>query len=105
MSEEVKDDAAQVTAEEVKDTKKDVEMTPEQKEFVDKVETMSVMELSKLVKVLEDKFGVSAAAPMAMMAGGAAGGFPLHTDRRWLRRFCADLLGIVPDPFPPRSLV
>jgi large subunit ribosomal protein L7/L12 len=35
------------------------------------IETMSVLELSQLVKELETKFGVSAAAPM-MMGGGAA---------------------------------
>jgi large subunit ribosomal protein L7/L12 len=35
------------------------------------IENMSVLDLSKLVKELEEKFGVSAAAPMAMMAGGA----------------------------------
>ncbi len=43
-------------------------------EFVDWVETISVLELSKLVKALEVRLGVSAAAPMAMampMAGGA----------------------------------
>ena len=43
---------------------------------VEMVEKMSVLELAELVKVLEDKFGVSAAAPVAMAAGGgaAAGG-------------------------------
>ena len=35
---------------------------------------MSVLDLSELVKVLEDKFGVSAAAPAMMMAAPAAGG-------------------------------
>lgn len=45
-------------------------------EFVDWVETISVLELSKLVKALEDRLGVSAAAPMAMAMpmGGAGGG-------------------------------
>jgi large subunit ribosomal protein L7/L12 len=38
------------------------------------VEEMTVLELSDLVKKLEEKFGVSAAAPMVMGAGGAAGG-------------------------------
>lgn len=38
------------------------------------IENMSVLELSQLVKELEEKFGVSAAAPVAMMAGGAVGG-------------------------------
>ena len=35
---------------------------------------MSVLDLSELVTVLEDKFGVSAAAPVAVAAAGAAGG-------------------------------
>ena len=34
---------------------------------------MTVLELSELIKELEDKFGVSAAAPVAMMAAGPAG--------------------------------
>jgi large subunit ribosomal protein L7/L12 len=41
-------------------------------EFIDWIEGISVLELSKLVKALEDRLGVTAAAPMAMMAGGAA---------------------------------
>jgi len=47
-------------------------------EFVEWIEGISVLELSQLVKVLEDRLGVSAAAPMAMAAmvpadgGGAA---------------------------------
>lgn len=44
-------------------------------DLIKQIESMSVLELSELVKVLEDRFGVSAAAPM-MMAGAApaAGG-------------------------------
>ncbi|MDP8292378.1 MAG: 50S ribosomal protein L7/L12 [Candidatus Orphnella occulta] len=50
-------------------------MTKEQEEFVSKIENMSVIELSSLVKVLEEKFEVSAQAPMMVAAaGGAAGG-------------------------------
>ena len=45
-------------------------------EFVDWVEGISVRDLSKLVKALEDRLGVSASAPVAMMAGGAGGGAP-----------------------------
>jgi large subunit ribosomal protein L7/L12 len=37
------------------------------------IEKMSVLELSELIKELEDKFGVSAAAPVAVAAGPAAG--------------------------------
>lgn len=40
--------------------------------LVSEIEKLSVLELSELVKVLEEKFGVSAAAPM-MVAGAGAG--------------------------------
>lgn len=44
-------------------------------DLISSIEKMSVLELSELVKALEDKFGVSAAAPVAMAAmPGAAGG-------------------------------
>jgi large subunit ribosomal protein L7/L12 len=42
--------------------------------LVEQIEKLSVLELSELVKVLEEKFGVSAAAPMMMGAMPAAGG-------------------------------
>ena len=42
------------------------------KSLVEHIEKLSVLELSELVKVLEDKFGVSAAAPMMMGAAPAA---------------------------------
>lgn len=41
--------------------------------LVSEIEKMSVLDLSELVKVLEEKFGVSAAAPAMMMAAPAAG--------------------------------
>ncbi len=41
-------------------------------EFISAIESMSVLELNDLVKALEEKFGVSAAAPVAVAAGGAA---------------------------------
>lgn len=43
------------------------------KKVIESIETMSVLELSELVKALEDKFGVVAAAPVAV-AGAPAGG-------------------------------
>ncbi|MEK7540166.1 MAG: 50S ribosomal protein L7/L12 [Patescibacteria group bacterium] len=50
------------------------EEVPEKfKSIVETIEKMSVLDLSELVKVLEGKFGVSAAAPMMMAAGPAAG--------------------------------
>jgi len=51
-----------------------VEVPKKFKDLVQQIEEMSVLELSELVKVLEDKFGVSAAAPVAVAAVGAAAG-------------------------------
>ncbi len=42
--------------------------------LVEEIKKLSVTELAELVKALEEEFGVSAAAPVAMMAGPAAGG-------------------------------
>jgi large subunit ribosomal protein L7/L12 len=42
--------------------------------FLTSLDSMSVMELNELVKAIEEKFGVSAAAMAAPAAGGAAGG-------------------------------
>ena len=53
---------------------KEVEVPKKFKKLVEEIEQMSVIDLSELVKVLEDKFGVSAAAPAMMVAGPAAGG-------------------------------
>jgi len=56
------------------DEKKVVEVPEKFKSLVETVEQMSVIELSELVSILEDKFGVSASAPAMMMAApGAAG--------------------------------
>ena len=41
------------------------------KSLVEEVEKMSIVELAELVKVLENKFGVSAAAPVAVAAAAA----------------------------------
>ena len=44
-------------------------------EIMEAIESMTVLELSELVKAMEEKFGVSAAAPVAVAAvGGAAAG-------------------------------
>lgn len=61
------------------DAKKEVDMSAlsaDAKKMIEQIEKMSVLELSQLVKVLEEKFGVSAAAPVAMMAAGAAAAAP-----------------------------
>lgn len=51
-----------------------IEVPEKFKSLVDQVEKLTAIELSELVKILEEKFGVSAAAPVMMGAGPAAGG-------------------------------
>jgi large subunit ribosomal protein L7/L12 len=54
---------------------KEVVEVPEKfKKLVEEIEKMSVLDLSELVKILEEKFGVSAAAPMMMGAMPAGAG-------------------------------
>jgi large subunit ribosomal protein L7/L12 len=63
------------------ETKEEVKLSKEVQTIVDKVEKLSLMEVSELVKALEDKFGVSAAAPMmmgAMPAGAGADAAPVE---------------------------
>lgn len=55
------------------DEKKEVQVPAKFADLVKKIEEMSVLDLAELVKILEEKFGVSAAAPM-MMTAPAAGG-------------------------------
>jgi large subunit ribosomal protein L7/L12 len=70
MSEEKKtSEVEEKTTEETK-----VEVSAKFKGIVEEIEKMSVLDLSELVKILEDKFGVSATAPMAMAVAPAAGG-------------------------------
>jgi len=52
----------------------EVEVPEKFQSLVKQIEELSVLDLAELVKVLEKKFGVSAAAPVAVMAGGAAAG-------------------------------
>lgn len=69
--------AAEAPAEEAKaEPKKKAKAGGNVDKIIEMVETMTVLELSDLVKSLEDKFGVTAAAPMAMMPGMMAGGAP-----------------------------
>ena len=61
-------------------------------EIISAIEEMSVLELSELVEELEDKFGVSAAAPVAV-AGGAAGGGAAEEEQTEFDVFLADIGG------------
>ena len=59
------------------DEKKEVQVPEKFKALVEQIEKLSVLDLAELVKVLEEKFGVSASAPvMAMAAAPAAGAAP-----------------------------
>ena len=53
-----------------------VEVSPEMEQFISYVEKLSVLELSKLVKALEDRLGVSAAAPVAVAAAAPGAAAP-----------------------------
>lgn len=58
------------------ETKEEVKLSKDAEKILDAVEKLSVLDLANLVKAMEDKFGVSAAAPVMMAGGGApaAGG-------------------------------
>ena len=47
-------------------------MAASKEQILDAISSMTVMEVVDLVKMMEDKFGVTAAAPVAMAAAGAA---------------------------------
>jgi large subunit ribosomal protein L7/L12 len=49
-------------------------MAATKEEIIEALSSMTVLEISELVKALEEKFGVSAAAPVAVVAGAPAGG-------------------------------
>jgi len=55
------------------------DVTKEQ--VVEFISNMSVLDLAELVKELEEKFGVSAAAPVAVAAGPAAGAAPVEEEK------------------------
>ncbi|MCD4694135.1 50S ribosomal protein L7/L12 [bacterium] len=61
-------------SEEIKEEKgsTEVEVPEKFKTLVEQIEQMSILDLSELVKILEEKFGVSASAPMMAVAGGVA---------------------------------
>lgn len=55
------------------DEKTAVDVPEKFKSLVEQIEKLSVLDLAELVKVLEEKFGVSSAAPMMMAPAPAAG--------------------------------
>lgn len=53
--------------------RKDIIVPEKFKSLVEQIDKLSVLDLAELVKVLEEKFGVSAAAPVMMATGGGTG--------------------------------
>ena len=53
-----------------------------QEEILDSIANLSVLELSELLKAFEEKFGVTAAAPVAVAAAGPAGGAPAEVEEQ-----------------------
>ncbi len=51
------------------------------KSFVEEIKKLSVMEVSELVKMLEEEFGVSAAAPVAVMGAAAGAAAPAAEEK------------------------
>jgi large subunit ribosomal protein L7/L12 len=64
----------QENKEEPKEEEEEVEVPKKFEKLVEEIEKMSVLDLAELVKILEKKFGVSAAAPVAMAPAGAPAG-------------------------------
>jgi large subunit ribosomal protein L7/L12 len=56
----------------MEEEKKEVVVPEKFKGLVSEIEKMNVLDLAELVKILEEKFGVSAAAPAMMMAAAAS---------------------------------
>ena len=57
-------------------------MSAVQSEILDKISSMTVLELSELIKAMEDKFGVSAAAAVAVAAPAAGGAAPAAAEEQ-----------------------
>ena len=73
---EVVETAEEPAAEEKVEEKAEKKAAPSKniEKILESIEKMTVLEMSELVKALEDKFGVTAAAPVAMAAMPAGGG-------------------------------
>jgi large subunit ribosomal protein L7/L12 len=75
-------------------------MAASKEEILDAVSNMTVMEIVDLVKMMEDKFGVTAAAPVAMAAaGGAAAAAPVVEEQTeftvTMTSFGANKVGVI----------
>jgi large subunit ribosomal protein L7/L12 len=69
-------------SEEIKNEETSIEVPEKFKSLIEQIEKMSVLDLAELVKILEKKFGVSAAAPTMMIAGGAGNGAQAEVEEK-----------------------
>ena len=81
MAEKKADEKAEEKVEEEKNTDLPT-LSKAAQEVLEKIEKMTVLELADLVKVMEDKFGVSAAAPVAVAAAPAAAEAPAEEEEK-----------------------
>lgn len=67
--------------------------------FIEEVKSMTVVELNEFVKALEEEFGVSAAAPVAVAGGAAAEAAPAEEEKTEfnivLKDFGANKIGVI----------
>ena len=74
-------------------------MAASKEEILDAISNMTVMEVVDLVKMMEDKFGVTAAAPVAMAAVGAAAAAPVVEEQTeftvTMTSFGANKVGVI----------
>ena len=76
-------------------------MAASKEEILDAISNMTVMEIVDLVKMMEDKFGVTAAAPVAVAAagGGAAAAAPVVEEKTefnvTMTSFGANKVGVI----------
>jgi len=82
-----------MTEETKEENKEEVEVPKKFKSLVEEIEKMSVLDLAELVKILEKKFGVSAAAPMMVVAGGSASA-EVSADKEEKSVFNVELAGV-----------
>ncbi|HDY72766.1 MAG TPA: 50S ribosomal protein L7/L12 [bacterium] len=82
MAEEQKQEEKKEEAKEEKKEGESVEVPAKFKKLIEEIEKMSVLELAELVKILEKKFGVSAAPQMVAAAPAAAQGADATADEK-----------------------
>jgi large subunit ribosomal protein L7/L12 len=74
-------------------------MAASKEQILDAISNMTVMEVVDLVKMMEDKFGVTAAAPVAMAAVGAAAAAPVAEEQTeftvTMTSFGANKVGVI----------